>query len=601
MKRGTSCLIFFLLIFSMLISPIIAQTQKERVAVITYMKGNVYIRKANSEVWIVAKTNMGLSSGDKIWVQQNSQATLVFSDKSTLKLAANTQLDILKLDYDKETQKEVSIFKLLLGKVWATVEKLLSQGEKIEVQTPTAIAGVRGTEWIQEVSEDGTTRVRTLKGIVSLSAQEIAVDVPEGMQSIVKPGNPPEAPSPAPSEEKFEEEFNPEEMVPSKEEKESKETETAAPQETVHPQEKIKETNLSFKNEAEYGLYKKDDLMLAKISFCPELSFGAIKLGLDLSLYTNGEDLSYIEGRVKYGELNLPWLGVRYGIIDDFDLGYWLVANRYSTNQMNGFILRLEDPEIGGILTLIPSPFNREENINTTYALRLFYKPLRKLEIGLNTMADLDADPNKKQIILGVDAGYSLTKNVITYLSFAQRIMHDGIGLEDSRVASENGVVLGAQINVPILNTVIELQGRSFSDNFTPGYFDAYYERDKSRDKLPPLAETTGRINGVLFGISTNILGIAELNITYESYQNIAPSLYGNLALSLGERINATLEYQQVNISSPFMLINPNSKLSLNVDYPIAQNVDAILTIIRTFDTNGTPTDIYLLSTKIYL
>jgi len=585
----------------MLISPIIAQTQKERVAVITYMKGNVYIRKANSEVWIVAKTNMGLSSGDKIWVQQNSQATLVFSDKSTLKLAANTQLDILKLDYDKETQKEVSIFKLLLGKVWATVEKLLSQGEKIEVQTPTAIAGVRGTEWIQEVSEDGTTRVRTLKGIVSLSAQEIAVDVPEGMQSIVKPGNPPEAPSPAPSEEKFEEEFNPEEMVPSKEEKESKETETAAPQETVHPQEKIKETNLSFKNEAEYGLYKKDDLMLAKISFCPELSFGAIKLGLDLSLYTNGEDLSYIEGRVKYGELNLPWLGVRYGIIDDFDLGYWLVANRYSTNQMNGFILRLEDPEIGGILTLIPSPFNREENINTTYALRLFYKPLRKLEIGLNTMADLDADPNKKQIILGVDAGYSLTKNVITYLSFAQRIMHDGIGLEDSRVASENGVVLGTQIDIPILNTVIELQGRSFSDNFTPGYFDAYYERDKSRDKLPPLAETTGRINGVLFGISTNILGIAELNITYESYQNIAPSLYGNLALSLGERINATLEYQQVNISSPFMLINPNSKLSLNVDYPIAQNVDAILTIIRTFDTNGTPTDIYLLSTKIYL
>ncbi|HPU44148.1 MAG TPA: FecR family protein [Dictyoglomaceae bacterium] len=601
MKRGTSCLIFFLLIFAMLISPIVAQTQKERVAVITYIKGNVCVKKANSEIWILAKTNMGLSSGDKIWVQQNSQATLVFSDKSTLKLAANTQLDILKLDYDKETQKEISIFKLLLGKVWATVERLLSQGEKIEVQTPTAIAGVRGTEWIQEVLEDGTTRVRTLKGVVSLSAQEIAVDVPEGMQSIVKPGNPPEAPSPAPSEEKFEEEFTPEEIMPSKEEKESEKTETVTPQEDIHPQEKIKETNFSFKNEAEYGLYKKDGLMLAKISFCPELSFGPVKLGLDLSLYTNGEDLSYIKGRIKYGELNLPWLGMRYGIIDDFNLGYWLVANRYSTNQMDGFIVRLEDPKRGGILALTPSPFNREENITTTYALRLFYKPLRKLEIGLNTMADLDADPNKKQIILGVDAGYSLTKNVITYLSFAQRIMHDGIGLEDSRVASENGVVLGAQINVPILNTVIELQGRSFSDNFTPGYFDAYYERDKSRDKLPPLAETTGRINGVLFGISTNILGIAELNITYESYQNIAPSLYGNLALSLGERINATLEYQQVNISSPFMLINPNSKLSLNVDYPIAQNVDAILTIIRTFDTNGTPTDIYLLSTKIYL
>jgi hypothetical protein len=179
-------LFIFLLLLMILIVPIFAQTTK-RVAIITYLKGNVYVKKAESELWLPAKLKMELSSGDKIWVQQNSQAILEFSDRSTLKLASNTQLDILKLDRDKDTQKDVSIFKLLLGKVWATVEKILSAGERVEIQTPTAVAGVRGTEWIQQVSEDGTTVVKTLKGVVSFSAKGVTVEVKEGFQSIAKP------------------------------------------------------------------------------------------------------------------------------------------------------------------------------------------------------------------------------------------------------------------------------------------------------------------------------------------------------------------------------------------------------------------------------
>ncbi len=340
---------------------------------------------------------------------------------------------------------------------------------------------------------------------------------------------------------------------------------------------------------------------MTKLSLTPELSFGALKLGLDLSLYTNGEDISYIQAKVKYGELNLPWLGFRYGTIDSFNLGYGLIADRYSTYEMDGIVLRLEDPKKGGVLTLFPSPFNRGENITSTYALRLFYRPLSRLEIGLNGMFDLDSDLSKRQGIVGIDAGYYFTKNLIGYLTFAQRVIHDGISLEDKRVLSENGFALGLQMSVPTLNSILYVQGLSYSDNFTPGYFDAYYERNKILGLLPTITDSIKRINGLILGFDSNILHIISLSMRYESYDYKMPNLYGNLNLSLGERLRASLSYEQDNISSPFQFINNNTIFVLNMIYPIAQNVDAILTVKRIYDSDGNPKDIYYLTTKIRL
>lgn len=583
-------IILFVLLISFSSFSFAQESIRQRVAIITYLKGNVYVKRATSELWIPAKLKMELSSGDKVWVQQNSQAILQFSDKSTLKLGSNTQLDILRLDYEQESKKEVSIFKLLIGKIWATVERILSQGEKVEIQTPTAIAGVRGTEWIQEVLEDGTTKIWTLKGIVFLSSQDKTVEVKEGFQSLVKPGQTPEEPSVIKEIYKFDEETPKE-----KEEKEKKETITSDSKESPN--------KLYFsENSLDYGLYKKDNLTLAKISFTPELSFGAIKLGLDLSLYTNGEDISYIQGRIKYGEINLPWFGLKYGNIDNFNLGYGLIANRYSTYEMDGVILRLEDPKKGGILTLFPSPFNRNENTTTTYALRAFYKPLNKLEIGLSGMFDLDVDINKRQGIIGIDAGYYLTKNIVAYLSFAQRLIHDGVTLtEDGRVLSENGIIGGIQMSFSNLNTILYLQGLNYSDNFTPAYFNAYYEKNKLINNLPSIVEPTKRINGIIVGLDSNILNIASLNIRYETYDFKTPTLYGNLNVSISQRLSLNLSYEQTNISSPFQFITPNTIFILNAVYPIATNVDAIVTIKRTFDSKGNPVDIYFLTTKIRL
>ncbi len=79
------------------------------------------------------------------------------------------------------------------------------------------------------------------------------------------------------------------------------------------------------------------------------------------------------------------------------------------------------------------------------------------------------------------------------------------------------------------------------------------------------------------------------------------PALYGQFNLKLGERLAISLSYEQDNISLPFQFINNNTIFVLNMVYPIAQNVDAILTVERTYDLYGNPKDVYYLTTKINL
>ncbi|MCX7845590.1 MAG: FecR family protein, partial [Dictyoglomaceae bacterium] len=175
----------FLFLFLFILSISWAQTQEKRTAIITSLKGIVYVKRAGSEIFTPAKLNMALYSGDRIWVQANSYAVLTFSDKSTLKLSANTQLDIIELS--KEEDKEKSIFKLWIGKVWATIERILKPGEKVEIQSPTAVAGVRGTSWVMDVREDGITFVNSLSGIVSLIAGGIEKSLKEGFKTVINP------------------------------------------------------------------------------------------------------------------------------------------------------------------------------------------------------------------------------------------------------------------------------------------------------------------------------------------------------------------------------------------------------------------------------
>jgi hypothetical protein len=101
------------------------------------------------------KVNTLLEEKDKIKTEKNSSLNLQLSNGVILRIGSNTELSIAEI-----TRKENDeYFKLNLsqGEVLTKVEKDQKKKTKLDIQSPTAIAGVRGTEFYVESQKDSTT------------------------------------------------------------------------------------------------------------------------------------------------------------------------------------------------------------------------------------------------------------------------------------------------------------------------------------------------------------------------------------------------------------------------------------------------------------
>jgi len=125
---------------------------------VTYIQGQVEVKKSNDKEWTLAKLNMILHQEDRLRTRLLSNTEIKFEDGSIVKVGENTMIDIKELTLDRETLEQESSIKLWLGKIRARIEKLRQKNSRFNVITPTAIVGVRGTTFIVCVEEDKTTK-----------------------------------------------------------------------------------------------------------------------------------------------------------------------------------------------------------------------------------------------------------------------------------------------------------------------------------------------------------------------------------------------------------------------------------------------------------
>ncbi len=109
---------------------------------------------------------------DLIATALTSSATMVFSDDSTIKLSENTKLEIKEFLFKDKSRR--GIFSLAVGKMTADVKKYIGGDNVFEVQSPTAVVGVRGTgfEYDEAVNaqNQGVATVACTEGSLNLSA-----------------------------------------------------------------------------------------------------------------------------------------------------------------------------------------------------------------------------------------------------------------------------------------------------------------------------------------------------------------------------------------------------------------------------------------------
>lgn len=123
-----------------------------------------------------------LSNGDKVTTGPASAATITFPNGSETRLDENTSLTITT------TGDKVSLFQNL-GRSWSRVAKLAGTSETFEVETPTAVATVRGTSFATTISGDDSS-IDTDEGQVEVAPVDVVSGKRTRLQSIsVDAGN----------------------------------------------------------------------------------------------------------------------------------------------------------------------------------------------------------------------------------------------------------------------------------------------------------------------------------------------------------------------------------------------------------------------------
>lgn len=172
------------------------------------VKGDIKVINVKNET-ISAKVGVKIFQGETVISGADSRAKIVMSDRNVINISPDTKLKISKYENDVTSGSKSVELNLLEGKVRNNVEQTYD-GEKSKfiIKTPTAVAGVRGTQF-STAFDPGTrmTEIVTLKGSVTLATLSARgeiigkpVIVKKGQATRAAAGSPPETPQAVPKE-----------------------------------------------------------------------------------------------------------------------------------------------------------------------------------------------------------------------------------------------------------------------------------------------------------------------------------------------------------------------------------------------------------------
>ena len=160
---------------------------------ISSVAGDVQVLRSGSTESVKATNGMELAVGDTITTGSNGSANLVFFDGSVMEIKANSEILINELSTASSGSTTVSLNEVV-GNTINRVAKLVDSSSKYEVETPAAVAVVRGTVFDMLVQQNGATTVKAEQDSVDFTASGVKVTVNQGFQSTAVKGGTPSTP-----------------------------------------------------------------------------------------------------------------------------------------------------------------------------------------------------------------------------------------------------------------------------------------------------------------------------------------------------------------------------------------------------------------------
>ena len=131
------------------------------VGVIAAVSGDSEINFIEADQWSTALIQQGLSTGDDLRTGSLGTMALLFADHTQIQVQRRSFLTVKSIATNPKT--DTSIFHLKRGRTWSRTPV---GGNGVKIETPSATAAIRGTDWSLAVDEKGSTRLIVLDGEV---------------------------------------------------------------------------------------------------------------------------------------------------------------------------------------------------------------------------------------------------------------------------------------------------------------------------------------------------------------------------------------------------------------------------------------------------
>jgi len=148
----------------------------EPIGFIAEAEGSVEVAPSGGTSFSAALADRDVSIGDTIRTGRDSTAKLVLVDDTIISIDEETELKIDEYVVGPSAQSEPSKVELIAGHVRTKVGEAFGGPTRLELHTPTAVIGVKGTEWLTwYMTQLEATYVCVLSGLVTMESNDPAV------------------------------------------------------------------------------------------------------------------------------------------------------------------------------------------------------------------------------------------------------------------------------------------------------------------------------------------------------------------------------------------------------------------------------------------
>ena len=151
------------------------------------LQGKVEYRPGTTAEWRPASTKQQLTPGQSLRTGKGARAALLLSDRTQVRLNENTLIDIVAVGAAPRSAGQTK-FRQMAGRAWVQSK---TPPSSLEWQTPTAIAGIRGTDWEMAVAEDGKSTLSVFSGRIAFGNEHGQVSVATDEQAVAEQGKAP--------------------------------------------------------------------------------------------------------------------------------------------------------------------------------------------------------------------------------------------------------------------------------------------------------------------------------------------------------------------------------------------------------------------------